>query len=569
MRKLNALLIVNGFLKTEKFNELAELFLDASKRLNISLWVLSNSEIVVSDSDLSQNNINTDEIDFVLFWDKDVLLAAWFEQLGIPVYNSAKAISLCDDKRKTYLCLLKEGIDMPDTVVAPMTFRGIGFTDFTFLNQIENKLGYPMVVKEAYGSFGAQVYLARNREELEKTIKNCSSEEILFQQYIRESEGRDIRLQVVGERVVAAMYRYSDDDFRANVSAGGHMRAYLPSKKECALAIKAARAVGADFAGVDLLFGKNGPLVCEVNSNAHFKNLMDCTGCDTAYEILSYIRLQTEPLQAWLVYDKEGAERNTDYIRLHKEIGKKMGIHFQFRLSDDIDGETEFEKTPDFAIVRTINPALSKKLEDAGIEIYNNAFVSEVCNHKGKTISYMTEHTSVPAVPTITYDNAKLTREFLLKHQNEVIKSVDGHGGAQVFRTEDNFEKIKSAIGEADFILQPFIEGPGKDVRFYIIGKEIIAAIERTSADGFHSNYSLGGDVKPWKVKKTERDYIREICEVLPFGMVGIDFILDKEGKLILNEIEDVVGARMLYKCCPDIHLLEKYFSFIIEKRLH
>lgn len=68
------------------------------------------------------------------------------------------------------------------------------------------------------------------------------------------------------------------------------MRAYHPTEEECALALRAARAAGADFAGVDLLFGPEGPLVCEVNSNAHFKNLLDCTGTDVAEKIIQYIR---------------------------------------------------------------------------------------------------------------------------------------------------------------------------------------------------------------------------------------------------------------------------------------
>ena len=86
------------------------------------------------------------------------------------------------------------------------------------------------------------------------------------------------------------MYRYSENgDFRANLSNGGKMKPYQPSKEEKALAVRACETLGADFAGVDLLFGDKGPLVCEVNSNAHFKNIYDCTGVDTAERILCYL----------------------------------------------------------------------------------------------------------------------------------------------------------------------------------------------------------------------------------------------------------------------------------------
>ena len=86
------------------------------------------------------------------------------------------------------------------------------------------------------------------------------------------------------------MYRYSLTDFRANLTAGGEMKPYEPTEEEAALAVSASTAVEADFSGVDLLFGEDGPLVCEVNSNAHFKNLYQCTGVNTAYEILKFIK---------------------------------------------------------------------------------------------------------------------------------------------------------------------------------------------------------------------------------------------------------------------------------------
>jgi RimK family alpha-L-glutamate ligase len=291
---LKGLLIVNGFLRMEKFDDLTYLFQRAAKYLSVELSVKKNSELpVCTGMNESENHsrirFNVEmHPNFVLFWDKDVLLARWLEDMQIPVYNSARAIALCDDKRKMHLALERHHIPTPETMFAPMTYSGVGFTDISFLNQV-SCLGYPLVVKEAYGSFGAQVYLAENREALERIVYGKKTTEFLFQKFIANSKGRDVRLQVVGDRVIAGMYRYSETDFRANITAGGSMRPYEPSAAECRLALQAARAVGADFAGVDLLFGEDGPIVCEVNSNAHFKNLMECTGADTAMEILSHI----------------------------------------------------------------------------------------------------------------------------------------------------------------------------------------------------------------------------------------------------------------------------------------
>lgn len=277
-------LVVNEFLQNQKFSELTKLFLCAAKKANVSLSVYTNAELLADTKELLKQRP-----DFVLFWDKDIVLGNYLEAQGIPLYNSVDAIRLCDDKRLTHIALMREGIPSPRTIMAPMTYPNIGFTNHDFFEYVERELSYPFVVKEAFGSFGEQVYLVRDRKELQQRIQGTSTTELLFQEYIPESRGRDVRLQVVGDRVVASMYRYSDTDFRANVTAGGKMKNYTPSEEESSLALRAARAVGADFAGVDLLFGAEGPLVCEVNSNAHFKNIQTCTGVPVAEEIIQYI----------------------------------------------------------------------------------------------------------------------------------------------------------------------------------------------------------------------------------------------------------------------------------------
>lgn len=277
---MKGLLVVNRFLHSDKFDELSTYFLKAADKLNIRLELVTNA------------SYKTDwkSADFVLFWDKDILLAKWLEMQKIPVYNSASAIEICDDKAKTWLALERKGIPTPKTIPAPMTYSGIGYTELSFVEDIIREFSFPLIMKESFGSFGQQVYLVNNKSELTKKVKELEGKPFLFQEYIGESKGKDIRLQVVGNRVVASMYRYSEDDFRANITNGGHMKAYEPTSQEIELAICAAGAVGADFAGVDLLFGKDGPLVCEVNSNAHFINILKCTGVDTSMEIMKYIQ---------------------------------------------------------------------------------------------------------------------------------------------------------------------------------------------------------------------------------------------------------------------------------------
>ncbi len=285
---MTGLLIVNEFLRTSKFNEIHEWLMKAAAKQGIKMELKSNVELIAS-IPLAKEEILAD---FILFWDKDVRLAYYLEQLGYPVFNSSRAIEICDDKSLTHLTLMKHNIPMPRTVIAPFTFANIGYTNYNFLKDAADLLGFPMIVKESFGSFGQQVYLINDEKELIDKVKEIGPKPMLFQQFINSSFGRDIRLQIVGKQVVAAMYRYSEQgDFRANLCIGGRMKKYQPTKEQLDLALYCSEIIGLDFAGVDLLFDEEDrPLFCEINSNAHFKNIYDCTGVNAAELILEHIK---------------------------------------------------------------------------------------------------------------------------------------------------------------------------------------------------------------------------------------------------------------------------------------
>lgn len=282
----NAILIINEYLKNPKFHEIHSWLVEAAKRYGVHVQIHTNSEILPTYPVRSQV-----EDKVVIFWDKDIRLASYLEDSGYLVYNSSKAIAACDDKSMTHRILTQGGILMPNTVIAPMTFSGIGYTNYDYISKVIHQIKFPMVVKECFGSFGQQVYLVYTEEELREQIIRIGTKPMLFQEYIAESHGRDLRLQVVGDQVVASMYRYSDsEDFRANISSGGKMKPYIPSKEQKELAVKSCKLLGLDYGGVDLLFGPNDEaIVCEVNSNAHFKNIYDCTGINVADYIIDYI----------------------------------------------------------------------------------------------------------------------------------------------------------------------------------------------------------------------------------------------------------------------------------------
>lgn len=290
---LSGWLIYNGNMNSNKFNEQIEWFQRAALNNGMTLEPVRNDDLAACVIQ-GKTEIRSpfDKLPrFALFWDKDVRLARQMEKLGVKLFNASRAIAICDDKNMTHQMLSDQGIPMPDTIFAPLVYSGCDCDEAYFVERIESILSYPMIVKEAYGSFGAQVYMAKNRDELLGLRKRLAAKPHLYQEYIRTSHGRDVRIQMVGDRVVAAMLRTSDTDFRANITAGGNMQPFDPPKAFSDLAIRASRLLGLDFAGVDILFGKNDqPILCEINSNAHMKNLFDCTGVDVADLIIKYIR---------------------------------------------------------------------------------------------------------------------------------------------------------------------------------------------------------------------------------------------------------------------------------------
>ncbi len=278
-------LIVNGFLGSNKFNELYNYLQNSANEYGISLQIKSNDELV---GELSSGFEKLP--DFAIFWDKDVYLAKRLEKSGVRLFNSASAVEICDNKILTALTLNNK-VKTPKTIIAPKTFEGVNYSDKTFLKNATKELGFPLIIKEAYGSFGHQVYLANNLEQAENIIDGLGYKEFLMQEFISSSYGKDVRVNVVGGKVVCAMLRYNENDFRSNISSGGKMKKITLNAKQEELAVKVCKIIGLDFAGVDILFGENDqPILCEVNSNPHFKSSLECTGVDMSKEIIKYIK---------------------------------------------------------------------------------------------------------------------------------------------------------------------------------------------------------------------------------------------------------------------------------------
>ena len=221
------------------------------------------------------------DADFVLYFDKDKYVAQLLEKCGVRVFNSAEATAICDDKMLTHLTLANHGIPMPATLPGALCYVEKGEISDDYVQGAIDLLGLPMVVKQCYGSFGEQVYLANTFDELKQTIQKVKMSAYLLQQFEFESSGRDMRVIVIGGKAVCGMLRENLTDFRSNVANGGKATAVEVPNDVAKLCEKAAKIIGLDYCGVDVLLG-DVPKICEVNSNAMFEAMERVTGVNVA-----------------------------------------------------------------------------------------------------------------------------------------------------------------------------------------------------------------------------------------------------------------------------------------------
>lgn len=286
-------ILYNGQLNSEKIYELVLWLKNTGESYGLEMKAVKNNELIMLFDEQAQpilKHVKGYELpDFVISWDKDIPLCKHFELLGIKVYNNAEGIHLCDHKGAMVQAFAYENIRIPKTILAPMVYSNSEITDFTFYEHVIKALGLPMIIKEVYGSFGQQVYKVDSYEEMIACVKSIGPKTHLFQEYIASSHGKDIRINIVNQKFITAMKRVSETDFRANITAGGIALPYEPTDAEIQLALKSTEILNLDFAGVDLLFGEDGPILCEVNGNPHFKSIFECTGVDVSKNIIEYI----------------------------------------------------------------------------------------------------------------------------------------------------------------------------------------------------------------------------------------------------------------------------------------
>ena len=208
------------------------------------------------------------------------------ERLGVELINGSDSIDNVKDKLYTQQVLGQSNLPVPKTLLVKHPIN---------LDWVENNIGYPAIIKTLSGSFGAGVFLAENKKQLEQLLKMAEitkpSYNIIIQEFIKDSWGKDIRVFVLNGKVIGCMMRQSTDgDFRANITRGGEGIPYQIDEKIEWLGGESARLLGLDIAGVDLLFSNGSYSICEVNSSPGFQGMDTYTHTNIARKIVDFVK---------------------------------------------------------------------------------------------------------------------------------------------------------------------------------------------------------------------------------------------------------------------------------------
>ena len=213
-----------------------------------------------------------------------------FEQAGVPCVNGSVAIETVKDKLRTSQILSKHGIPIPNTMLVRMPIDD---------GLVKNNIGFPCVIKVVTGSYGEGVYLCEKQRDYKKLmefIDNLGNKKtMIVQEYMGYRPGEDLRVLVVGGKVIGAMKRTAPEgDFRANITGGGTGEDYPLTEEIEYLARETARVLSLDIAGIDLLFDERGFRVCEANSNPGFLGFEKYCGVNIADLITEYVKFKIQ-----------------------------------------------------------------------------------------------------------------------------------------------------------------------------------------------------------------------------------------------------------------------------------
>lgn len=269
--------------------------LEAARNINIDIKIVrpEQFELIITRSDTKSILIddNLESLpDFVIpRMGSDTTYYAFsvirqLKYLGAYVCNDAGSIYSVKDKLYMHQLLASSKLSSPKTMLAKYPIS---------LEVVKREIGFPLIIKNVTGTQGAGIHLCESENKfidiMELVFSNNSKANIILQEFVKNSYGKDLRVFVVGGKVVGCMQRSSDSSFKANYSKGGNVSSFELTPEAEWLSTEAAKLFNLDVAGVDLLFDKDEFKICEANSSPGFLGLEKVTGKVIAESIIDYI----------------------------------------------------------------------------------------------------------------------------------------------------------------------------------------------------------------------------------------------------------------------------------------
>ncbi len=218
----------------------------------------------------------------------DLAVIRHLERLGVRSFNDSTSIETVKDKLFSQQILAQHNLPFPKTMLVKFPVN---------VDLVEQRLGFPVIVKTLYGSQGSGVFLCETKKEFLNLVQiveaTKGSANIILQEFVKTSKGRDLRVFTVGGRVIGCVERIANEgDFKANFSQGGNIRPHEVTPEIEWLAVETSRIFNLDIAGIDLLFDGDHFKVCEANSSAGFETIEKVSNVNVPKEIFHFIRLR-------------------------------------------------------------------------------------------------------------------------------------------------------------------------------------------------------------------------------------------------------------------------------------
>lgn len=299
----------------------------------------------------------------------------------------------------------------------------------------------------------------------------------------------------------------------------------------------------------------------------------------------------------YMIYHSAEGQKNRRFVQLFQQAGQQYGFMFQQVAWENY----RTEELPDFVINRTRDAVVSAYYEEQGIPVFHRAETVRIGNDKAAAIQTLQENwrhmeasdsaaqLAGPCIPEslVIYPQdsrqENVFRQKLFDWQERtgltgkpfVLKTVDGHGGSEVFfveRIEDlqSVPLLPAVLSGRKILCQQWVDCESRDVRVYILGGQIYEAVLRQGKGDFRSNFSLGGTVRSYRLQEEQRREVMRYVQCLGgenLAMAGVDFLLDRQGRLVFNELEEMVGSRMLYTC-TNRDIVGDYVRWLAELKL-